>query len=631
MNQVFINSDKQDRFDRNGFLVQPCLTGLLVSQLNQLFEATHPSPQHGFYSSSFSTDNEYLTQVSEGILKIVTPVLTKEFIDYRILGASFLVKYPGANGHMPIHQDWTIVDETKSYSMTMWIPLTQVSELNGAIRVLPGSHRFSNALRGPSLPNVFADVVDEIEKNQCTLHMNAGDGFIFNHALIHSSHLNHSNLPRVAIAVGLVPKESRLVFYHMESDEDMEKFEIPDDFFIQYKNIGRRPKVGKSLGLVPVEFNFSPKKNFLRMIENSNNTSSQKKTPQLLKSDSMQSKLDRDGYLTMPCLSADEVTQMREYYESTKVLPKGDYGFHITLDIDDSLLKSKIMNQIIKYLTPVVNRNFEDYQIFTASYVIKEPGMNTKVPPHQDWTVVDESQYASYTVWVALMDMKLANGAMCVLPGSHEFFNYPRVSPSPQSKAPLSDHYFTLFPYVKVLEMKAGEALVFNNKTIHASPPNTTAEARVAVGIGLTHKNAQLKHFYELPNTSPKLVRVYDIDNSFFMNTHNEALGQLFDANKEPAGLNAVDTIVRDIPEIDEQKLVAMIERIPGNKRNDALLESIGGFYGYDATREKQKKAQAARALGSLEHEPTDDRTFFQKYTLTNIIAEVNHRIKRKP
>ena len=60
------------------------------------------------------------------------------------------------------------------------------------------------------------------------------------------------------------------------------------------------------------------------------------------------------------------------------------------------------------------------------------------------------------------IDIAIKNGALGVIRGSHKIFDHKRSSPSPQSKSPLADHIFSLFPFVEVIEMKAGESLIFD-------------------------------------------------------------------------------------------------------------------------------------------------------------------------
>lgn len=55
---------------------------------------------------------------------------------------------------MPMHQDWTIVDETKFVALNIWTPLQQTTELNGTLEVIKGSHRW-HEVRAPTLPFYF--------------------------------------------------------------------------------------------------------------------------------------------------------------------------------------------------------------------------------------------------------------------------------------------------------------------------------------------------------------------------------------------------------------------------------------------------------------------------------------------
>lgn len=629
MKKIFKDAGKQARFNEQGYVVQPFISKEQVAGIRALYNELHPEGNAGFYSSSFSKDDAYLEKINAAVLELIAPQLLEHFEDFKLLGASFLVKNPGDPGQMPIHQDWTVVNEEESFSMTIWVPLENVSRGNGAIKVLPRSQKMNPSLRGPSLPDMLKPAGAVIEANMVTLNMKEGDGFIFNQALIHSSHLNQTDHPRVAVAIGLIPKDTSLVFYHCEEEGQVEKFNMPDDFFIRYKNIGQRPEFGESLGFVEAEFEPMTPGRMQELIDGSKQQKPSTTRAIMIDAEA-QAQLDNKGYTTVPFLSQEEVAGLFEYYQSLGLKPSDDYGFHISLDNKDSSLKQEVSGKIISTLAPVAEKHFKDHKIFTASYVIKEPGLFNVVPPHQDWTFVDETRFDSYTCWVALMDMDADNGAMCVVPGSHKFFDYPRVSPSPQSKSPLTDHYFTIFPYVKLLEMKAGEALIFNNKTIHASPPNTRDTGRIAVGIGITQQAAQLKHFYELPGTNPSLVREFDVDETFFIRFNNKSLGAIYDEGNEPEGLELVSTIERHPPELTKAEFEALIESVPGNAVDHSLMEKLADLYNYniDGTKREAPEESSTELAGVEQHK--DDRTFFQKYTIKNIIAETRYRLTGK-
>src|SRR5690606_34311340 len=144
---------------------------------------------------------------------------------------SFLSKPSGKTGIMPVHQDWTVVDESIFASVTAWIPLTDTFEKNGAIKVLSGSHLFSSAFRGPTIPSVFQHIENEILKRMTTLEMKAGEAFIFNHALLHASSENISGEERIALTYGLLHQEAQLCFYHKNEHEKIEKYEVNTEFF----------------------------------------------------------------------------------------------------------------------------------------------------------------------------------------------------------------------------------------------------------------------------------------------------------------------------------------------------------------------------------------------------------------
>ncbi len=63
---------------------------------------------------------------------------------------------------MPIHQNWTFVDEDKFTSVSVWVPLCDVSRFNGTLEVVPKTHNTLTKYRSPSIPWVFAEPVDVV-------------------------------------------------------------------------------------------------------------------------------------------------------------------------------------------------------------------------------------------------------------------------------------------------------------------------------------------------------------------------------------------------------------------------------------------------------------------------------------
>jgi len=212
MNFIFKNAALQKQFDTEGYIVIPFLNSGQVAQLKALYKKHFPSEPDAFYSSSFLNNADLKKQINEETDSVISENINNTFTNFKSLGSSFLSKPSGKTGIMPVHQDWTVVDESIFASVTAWIPLTDTFEKNGAIKVLSGSHLFSSAFRGPTIPSVFQHIENEILKRMTTLEMKAGEAFIFNHALLHASSENISGEERIALLTDCFTKKRSCVF-----------------------------------------------------------------------------------------------------------------------------------------------------------------------------------------------------------------------------------------------------------------------------------------------------------------------------------------------------------------------------------------------------------------------------------
>lgn len=348
----------------------------------------------------------------------------------------------------------------------------------------------------------------------------------------------------------------------------------------------------------------------------------------IFKNEEHQRQFTQNGFVVLPLLDAEEVESLLSYYENQEFDNKIEAGFHISLDNKNEDLVKEVGTKIKDVLVPKTTDLLDDCKVFTASYVIKEPGLKNIVPPHQDWTFVDENQFCSATVWTALVDVTEENGALGVIRGSHQIFNHKRSSPSPQSKSPLSDHIFTLFPFVDVIEMKAGESLIFDNRLIHASPPNLSDQTRIAVGIGITQSEAQLKHFYQNPQ-SQKLEE-FEVDESFYTWFNNKRLSDLFNEGKSPEGLNKIGEIDREVPDLSKEEMEDLVKQLDGVAYNRPFMERLAKLFNYSIDGTKKAEAETNEAKAQ-EEVWKDKRSFFQKYSPGNIVREVSWRMKGRP
>lgn len=340
-----------------------------------------------------------------------------------------------------------------------------------------------------------------------------------------------------------------------------------------------------------------------------------------------QSQFDRLGFVKIQLFDDSDVSALKSHYQAQKFSNSNNEDFFVTLDNAHPENARRVTKGIEDLLFPKLEGVISDYQTFAGSFIVKEPGKTNAVPPHQDWTFVDESKYYSASIWTPLVDVNEENGALGVIPGSHTIFSYPRASPSPQYKAGLTEHASTLFPYIEIIEMKAGESLIFNNRLIHASLPNFSNEPRVAVGIGITRKEVQLIHYYLTPDVNKETLEVYEIDADFFNDYSNLDLRKVYLEGKSPGWMKKIDTVENSKSyDFSKEELMIKMSNLPDAKINSALMERMGDFFVQEMETRRQEEINPMEGSDNW-----DTRTVFQKYSPANIAREMVWRMKGKP
>ena len=252
--EIFINADLQKQFARDGYVKVPLLSDEDIHQLRSLYTEYHPEEPKGFISSTYSDNYEFKKSVSEKTTAIISPRLDEILKDHRPIGASFLAKAKGKYGEMPMHQDWTIVDEDQFVAVNVWTPLVDCTEENGTLEVLQGSHRFLNVLRMPTLDFVLDGKQYDLLPFLTPVPTKAGEAVILNQALVHYSKPNQTEEVRTAITTGVVSKNAALMLYYFDSNHEdrVEKFSQSEDFLLRFddfmNDIYSVPKMGESKG-----------------------------------------------------------------------------------------------------------------------------------------------------------------------------------------------------------------------------------------------------------------------------------------------------------------------------------------------------------------------------------------------
>jgi ectoine hydroxylase-related dioxygenase (phytanoyl-CoA dioxygenase family) len=260
-NDIFQDKLLQQQFNDNGYVVVPFINESAVERLLTTYKQFYPDGVKGFFSTTFANNKEHRAGVNEAIKKNCLDKIDIIFQDYKIMFSSFIVKAPDQSSELIMHQDMTLVDENKYSGVNIWCPLIDLNSTNGAIQLIPKSHRFYKTYRGSTLPDIYDNVKTEIKSLMQPLYLKKGEAVIFDQSIIHYSPANLSNEERPVINTFITSKEARIQICYWDKNtygNNVEIFEQEDDFLENFENFGHnifsKPSIGKSLGLFAFDF-----------------------------------------------------------------------------------------------------------------------------------------------------------------------------------------------------------------------------------------------------------------------------------------------------------------------------------------------------------------------------------------
>ena len=230
MRKLFKNTSYQKQFEEEGYVIIDLPNPYIIDDVDREYQNLKPNdnfdPQNDRYHCSFIDSNvEYKRKSYEIFLQYFMPFINQFLIDYELLLGNFYVK-PKNSGELEIHQNWSIVDETKHTTVTIWIPLQDTNELNGTIEIVPGSNKISNNITCLHAPYYFNNFEQELKHKYFKLiNIKKGQVVVFDDNIIHYSKINKSDEPRRAIQLITVPKEAELVI-HLIDPENTNYFNL---------------------------------------------------------------------------------------------------------------------------------------------------------------------------------------------------------------------------------------------------------------------------------------------------------------------------------------------------------------------------------------------------------------------
>lgn len=216
------------------------------------------------------------------------------------------------------------------------------------------------------------------------------------------------------------------------------------------------------------------------------------------------------GYLIVDLI--DKVTAKILYKVASALNSGVQATFYTSLWSKDAKYRNQADNLINKEIGIRVMPFFNNYKPFFGDLLIKKPSLNKDYPIHQDWTFVDEHEFTSIFVWCPLQDVNYLNGNLQVVEKSHRILDKIRGA---NIEVSYKDIISDIRKYLKSVPLKAGQAIIFNQALLHASPPNRSMKTRIALGLVMVPNEATIFHYF-LDKENKEINRI-EANKEFFM------------------------------------------------------------------------------------------------------------------
>lgn len=513
---MFRKVELQEVMDNSGFCLIDVLDNEAISKLQELYQISiAPNVDKDFYANH-NSQTESAWDISQQITSIIDNCFQKVFNDFEFFVAHFSVKRALSHYEFHLHQDWSIVDESKYKSYQVWIPLCNVSPENGSLYLIKNSHKALPLPRSNTLGIPIVQADDILKKYTISTYLATGQAVVFQNNVLHGSYPNNSDADRVGIIVNIIEKNAPTIFFHFENNNlkkyqitaktllnnliDLEKQIVPQDFEL----ISEEPFI-PSYSSAELDAT-----SLLNRFQNAGLKTYDKTIFSILQDEQLQRELDFNGYVIVDNLSQEVIEKLSvinyEYQKSTS----NDKMLSISLEDAPIEIKRKIHQEIEMVVSDELSSVFKDYKYPIFTTFSKSPSEDSEVVLHTDTALlINGMAEAHYGIWIPLDDVDEHNGALSLIPGSHHWYNAPVCI---GQDWPFGSHVDYIQNLKVAIPLKKGQFVIFDNRLIHGSYSNLSDKYRNCVVGRVTH---QLSQYYNLYAENDGFVAYKRSDTSY--------------------------------------------------------------------------------------------------------------------
>ena len=243
---------------------------------------------------------------------------------------------------------------------------------------------------------------------------------------------------------------------------------------------------------------------------------------QILYDLALQDELLEVGYIKVPMLDADELEAFNHEFDQLR--PDDNWApdgtglnrstYHCTFLDTNHEYKRQAQDLVRRVFQPKIDQVVVDYRILTSNLYVKQPGVG-RFQIHQNWPTTQDLSITTLTLWCPMHDVDASNGTLRVVPGSHKIVPDVATPQRPPFFEPFEDELIER--YLVPIEMRGGEALLFDDSLLHWSSENLSDAPRRAVQIETLPVEEQAV-LYHLDDYGPEPQwELYAVDDAFFV------------------------------------------------------------------------------------------------------------------
>ncbi|MEG4854950.1 phytanoyl-CoA dioxygenase family protein [Microcoleus sp. B5-D4] len=263
--------------------------------------------------------------------------------------------------------------------------------------------------------------------------------------------------------------------------------------------------------------------------------------------------LEENGYIIINLLNENEVQSLLNFDKNSSIPNDlADAPMCFSMKTSEVSYRQLISEEIKRLFAPKLAILLPKHRISNCNFARKKANLFSSIMLlHQDPSLVNENYLDSFGVWCPLIDVNEQNGCLQVIRKSHQLNSKPRpifvFNGFPYSQDILSlmqQRYLTSIP------MKAGQALIYDKRLFHGSPPNLTTVERVAAICSLVPEKKLTHLCYRESPTSDK-IELFEVDDEFY---ERYIIGQ------KPEGVKSLGIFDYEVEPLTPENLMEKLE-----------------------------------------------------------------------